>query len=294
MPPKPRVQAPKTRAPIEPDNAQRTRRVLYGIAGAGILGVVLVLALFAFGGSSSADGGSVREAMQAAGCTLTTSKAQKRDHSLSSADETFAWNTTPPTTGPHFGEPAVYGAYTTPLQLGRVVHNLEHGAVYIMYGDDVPDEEVAKLRAFYDEDPTGMLLAPLPSLNKTIALGVWVTENANEPCTFTMGSLSNASTADWAPQWTLRQGNATIRVEPRGTRRTGALKQIDLRVEKTLTLGSPARQAGIYADVFNLGNQGLPVTRLVRPVFEESGPNFGTPRTWMEARTLQVGFRLSF
>lgn len=178
MPPKPRVQAPKTRAPIEPDNAQRTRRVLYGIAGAGILGVVLVLALFAFGGSSSADGGSVREAMQAAGCTLTTSKAQKRDHSLSSADETFAWNTTPPTTGPHFGEPAVYGAYTTPLQLGRVVHNLEHGAVYIMYGDDVPDEEVAKLRAFYDEDPTGMLLAPLPSLNKTIALGVWVTASA--------------------------------------------------------------------------------------------------------------------
>lgn len=152
--------------------------MLYGIAGAGLLGVLVVLALFAFGGSSSADAGSVRTAMEAAGCTLTTAKAQKRDHSIANPDDTFKWNTTPPTSGPHYEGPAIYGAYTAPLQLARVVHNLEHGAVYIMYGDAVPDEEVAKLRAFYDDDSTGMLLAPLPSLKKTIALGVWVTPSA--------------------------------------------------------------------------------------------------------------------
>ena len=44
----------------------------------------------------------------------------------------------------------IWGAYEEPLQLARIVHNLEHGGIYIFYGDDVPDAVVAELREFYD------------------------------------------------------------------------------------------------------------------------------------------------
>ena len=39
----------------------------------------------------------------------------------------------------------------------------------------MPEATVTQLRQFYDEDPNGILMAPLPELGDTIALGAWVT-----------------------------------------------------------------------------------------------------------------------
>ena len=124
----------------------------------------------------------MRADLEAAGCTLQAVKAQPGQHSLQ-ADETSEWNTDPPTSGPHFGfddegnlGTVIWGAYEEPLQLARVVHNLEHGGIYIFYGDDVPDAVVAELRAFYDDHERGTLLAPYPKLGDQIALGAWVSE----------------------------------------------------------------------------------------------------------------------
>jgi hypothetical protein len=195
------VQAPKTRAPIDPDGQDRIRKILYGTAAAGIAGILVVLALFAFGGSSSASVDDVRAAMEAAGCTLTSKNAvpNAADHSDVPSPETVVetWNTSPPTTGPHYVEPAIWGAYDEPLQQARVVHNLEHGGAYIQYGDDVPEETVEQLRDFYDEHRNGTLLAPLPSLGDEIALGVWVTpERAGEGSDRGVGYLAKCTEFD--------------------------------------------------------------------------------------------------
>jgi hypothetical protein len=68
----------------------------------------------------------------------------------------------------------IWGAYTEPVQLARVVHNLEHGGVYIFYGDDVSDATIAQLHAFYNDHKNGTVLAPYPKLGDKIALGAWV------------------------------------------------------------------------------------------------------------------------
>jgi len=44
----------------------------------------------------------------------------------------------PPTSGPHYPEPASWGEYTSQLQDGRFVHNLEHGGIAILYKCDDP------------------------------------------------------------------------------------------------------------------------------------------------------------
>jgi len=51
---------------------------------------------------------------------------------------------------------------------------------------------------------------------------------------------------------------------------------------------------GVFADVFNLGNQGIPDPSARRPIFEISGPSFGQPQFWLSPRTLRAGLRLSF
>lgn len=97
----------------------------------------------------------------------------------------------------------------------------------------------------------------------------------------------------YARRTTFEPGTLPVRVEPSGTRRTPAINDLDLRVEKTFPLGT-ARQVGLFLDVFNAGNQGVPDAEAVNPVVAVSGPNFGRPQAWIDPRTWRVGVRLTF
>jgi len=181
---KPRVKAPKQRTTSDPTTAAEKRRMLMlgGGAVAALAAVAGVVALVGIGWGSGPSPEEVRADLEAAGCTLQAVDAEPGRHSLT-ADGTAKWNTDPPTNGPHFGFDAsgnlgtvIWGVYEEPVQLARVVHNLEHGGVYMFYGDEVPESVVAELRTFYDRHKNGTLLAPYPKLGKTIALGAWVGE----------------------------------------------------------------------------------------------------------------------
>jgi Protein of unknown function (DUF3105) len=173
--PKPRVKAPRQR---EVGDSGGNRRLV--MIGASVLGVVVVAGalagLLAFRGGG---GGSVRSKLAAAGCTLQVAPANHGNaHTITNPNKTpknpADWNTDPPTNGPHFAVPAVFGQYDQPLQMARLVHNLEHGGIYILYGSDVPAATVDRLRSFYGSHQDGTVLAPLPRLGHKIALGAWV------------------------------------------------------------------------------------------------------------------------
>jgi hypothetical protein len=152
--------------------------LLGGVVAALAVAGVLFAAVGRGGGVP--DEAAVRADLEAAGCTLQAVQAEPGRHSLTE-DGTAKWNTDPPTNGPHFGFDAagnvgtvVWGEYDEPLQLARVIHNLEHGGIYIFYGDGVADSTVEQLRAFYEDHKNGTLLAPYPKLGDKIALGAWV------------------------------------------------------------------------------------------------------------------------
>jgi hypothetical protein len=86
----------------------------------------------------------------------------------------------------------------------------------------------------------------------------------------------------------LPQGAASVRVEPVGARRLEGPHTVDLRVEKAFPFGG-SRRARIFADVLNVGNQGVPTV-----VNEQTGPNFGVPNGWRAPRTIRLGARLMF
>ena len=163
------MQAPRTR------KDERDRRGFWLILAAA-LGLAAVAGAAAFlllrGGESKAE--SVPQAMRAAGCTYQTFKGAGTGVHISNPEATpKAWNSFPPTSGPHFGQWVLWGEYDQPVQLARAVHNLEHGGIVMYYGSEVPDEEIAKLRSFYRSDSTAMLLSPLPRLGDKIALTAW-------------------------------------------------------------------------------------------------------------------------
>ena len=177
MPPKPRVQAPKKSAPVD-SAAKRQRLILYALAASGLVALGAVVAVMAAtgggGGGGTGDSAKVLAAAEAAGCTYKEVQAVgPRSHDVQPDGRSPKWNTFPPTSGPHYAVAAVWGAYSEPLQRARVIHNLEHGGIFIQYGKDVPASTVEELRSFYEKHNRGTLLAPLPALGKQIAVGAW-------------------------------------------------------------------------------------------------------------------------
>jgi hypothetical protein len=177
---KPRVKAPKQRAGAAADDGGRRTRTLAivgGVAGLALGLVVVAVALGMVGGGGRTDVKGLRTAMESAGCTLQVAPALKGVHSIQNPGGTSPlWNTDPPTSGPHYGIPAIFGIYNEELEIARVVHNLEHGGIYILYGKDVPDATVEELRSFYESHQTGTIMAPLNRLGDKFALGAWVVD----------------------------------------------------------------------------------------------------------------------
>jgi hypothetical protein len=154
----------------------RQRAILYAVAAAGVVGLVAVIAIIALGGGGGVTDKQVASLMSTAGCTYRTVKAYVpagQSTHVNSLTKKFPWNTTPPSNGQHYPEWDVWGFWTQTQNPRRVVHNEEHGGVILWWGSQVPASTVAKLHAFYDEQPDGLLGTPYPTLGSKIAITAW-------------------------------------------------------------------------------------------------------------------------
>ena len=180
-PPK-RPQGPQRRStPTDPAAAARQRRLLYLIAGSGLAALAIVLAIVFLAGG---DDGGERAALEDAGCTLQSfpALANQPDHSdVPTLTAKPKWNSSPPTSGPHYGQTAVWGSYDEQVPLVQTTHNLEHGGVIIHYGPDVPEADVAALKAWYNEtdDPNGIVISPLSTNGDKITYSAWTAPDAS-------------------------------------------------------------------------------------------------------------------
>jgi hypothetical protein len=169
-PPPRRVQAPKTRQAERSPDERRTWRVLLIAGSLGFIGLAVVLGFLLFGGGSSG-----LATLEEAGCTLQTFAGQGASH-VEQLEEGFEYNSDPPTTGPHHPIPAPFDVYDQPVEPLRFVHNLEHGGVVILYGDDVPEADVQALVDWYRDDPNGLLVSPYPQNGDRISLAAWTAD----------------------------------------------------------------------------------------------------------------------
>jgi hypothetical protein len=178
------VQVPKVRtAPRDP---RRNRTALLAVAGSALLiaAAVLGFILLSNGGDAATD---VRTKFRDLGGSFQTLpaapnlryKGQPIRH-VPAMPPGYRYNSNPPSSGIHTDQTVIYGIYDEPVAAISSVHNLEHGAVVIRYGPDVPQSDVAQLREFYLDDPNGLVVAPMPGLGKTIALTAWTFDKSRE------------------------------------------------------------------------------------------------------------------
>ncbi len=106
------------------------------------------------------------------------------------------------------------------------------------------------------------------------------------------GNLQHFSGKPWAAttQVTLPQGSQRILLEPRGSRRLSSQTLIDLRVSKTLRIGSAAK-FDLILDVLNLLDDTAAEAVASDNFFSTT---FGSPTQFMDPRRAMLGVRMNF
>jgi len=97
---------------------------------------------------------------------------QSRDHIEPGAQHP-PYNSDPPTGGWHYALAARTGVYTGALPDEQVVHNLEHGHIWLSYRDAGDEEALAVLRDLQRLYPDYVIVTHRPQNDTRIAAAAW-------------------------------------------------------------------------------------------------------------------------
>lgn len=162
-------------AALAREQARERRRRWLGraLAAGAALGVVLAVGLMALLAANDAA-----TQQPAVGRAVPN---EGKSHVAPGTPTTYRHN--PPASGPHYPRPAEYGVYEEPLPAGSWVHNLEHGAIVVLYkcpgGRSSCPERVSQLRTLYEQAPPGkygrvkMVVTQYPKLKTPFAAVAW-------------------------------------------------------------------------------------------------------------------------
>lgn len=89
------------------------------------------------------------------------------------AGTTVEYVTNPPTSGNHWAAAAKNGVYDEQLPDEQIIHNLEHGHVWISYKPDVSEDVKTKLKEIVNEDSWKVIMNPRDKNDSKIALVSW-------------------------------------------------------------------------------------------------------------------------
>lgn len=99
-------------------------------------------------------------------------QAQNREHIAIGATHPD-YNSNPPTGGWHYNNPAQTGIYDKELPDEQLVHNLEHGHIWISYRPDLDAETVKKLADIAKSFSSKIIMTPRTKNSTSIAIVAW-------------------------------------------------------------------------------------------------------------------------
>ena len=93
---------------------------------------------------------------------------QERDH----VEHEIEGGDLPPVGGSHSSAWQNCGIYDEPISVENAVHSLEHGAAWVTYQPDLPEEDVEMLRDLVRGEDY-VLMSPYPGLKSPVVLTAW-------------------------------------------------------------------------------------------------------------------------
>ena len=98
---------------------------------------------------------------------------QGQEHIAQGSTDHPPYNSNPPTSGWHWPQPANWGAYDSTIPDEQLIHNLEHGGIWISYKPGMVDQDtVNKLKDFANRYPL-IIVEPREANTSAISLAAW-------------------------------------------------------------------------------------------------------------------------
>jgi Protein of unknown function (DUF3105) len=129
---------------------QAARRSNLVTAGIAVLVIGVVAALIVNDRNAASTPVPEGVAASEAGCSPVRDFDEVSREHIEVGAEHEAYNSSPPTSGPHYQLPADGGFYPSPLPPEQLVHNLEHGQIVVWYRPDASEATVEGLQALVE------------------------------------------------------------------------------------------------------------------------------------------------
>lgn len=101
-----------------------------------------------------------------------TFENQGQTHIAEGSIDHPTYNSNPPTSGWHWPQPAAWGIYKTTEPDERLVHNLEHGGIWISYKPDLDANTIAQLEDMAKRYRK-VIVEPRAANDANISLAAW-------------------------------------------------------------------------------------------------------------------------
>ena len=99
-------------------------------------------------------------------------KSQGQDH-IDIGAEHPTYNSNPPTSGWHYVTSAQSGIYDKPFPDEQLIHNLEHGHIWIAYRPNLPKDQIEKLADIAKSYGSKVIMTPREANDTPIAIVSW-------------------------------------------------------------------------------------------------------------------------
>ena len=102
-----------------------------------------------------------------------TFENQGQKHIKQGSTEHTPYNSNPPTSGDHWPTPAAWGTYDTSLPDEELVHNLEHGGIWISYQPSKLDQKTVNQLKDFAQRYKLIIVEPRANDSAPISLAAW-------------------------------------------------------------------------------------------------------------------------
>lgn len=95
-----------------------------------------------------------------------------RDH-INQGTPGSGYNSNPPSSGPHWLSPSDNGYFENEFPDEQLLHNLEHGHIWIAFKADIGDDVKTKIKEITEKEDWKVVAAPRSKNDSKIALVAW-------------------------------------------------------------------------------------------------------------------------
>lgn len=137
------------------------------------IGIILLTVLIILGGTLLTSRQSKEESQRKSVPLMGEKMPDLGGQHIAHGEKHAAYNSNPPTSGPHWADVAGGGIKDAPVPDELMLHSMEHGAAVVWYREGLPQSDIEQITQAFNATPGKKIMVPRKDLDTPVALTSW-------------------------------------------------------------------------------------------------------------------------